>query len=295
MTNIEFGFSKKDSHDFKIVNMRNTICNEYTHGKKITKKFKIAQFRNEEIDCWDPVERMVVENAPDCIKNVEYFEAPNPFGKYGIGEKFEPYGWTLPTAILAFKCGYIDGFFSRRRSIFFGGSTETNGIIIVDPIQRIKVREWTENEYKDFLENCNEEDFEYSVYNNRNIRIGIDKQYASVDDVKHSIIEDSKHFDKDNFFKAEHEIDAVKKYGFDKVFDALAHILFYTSDVRNYNGTRSAKPLTFKTMKDAKDFESKFAEWNEIYHFNNINTYIFPVNEKFDSYLEKLALNKFDM
>ena len=274
MTNIKFGFSKKDSHNFKIVTMRKTICNEYTRDKKIIKKYKLAQFRNEEIDCWCPVDRMVAENAPDCLKNVEYFTAPNPFGKYGLGEKFEPYGWTLSTAILAFKCGYIDGFFTRQSSIYFGRSNITDGIIIVDPIQRIKVREWIENEYKDFLENCNEEDFEYSVYDGCENRIGTDKRYTSVDDVKRRLIENEKHFDKDTFFQTKHEIDAV------------SHILFYNFDIRGFDGTRSAKPLTFKTVKDAKDFESKFIEWEEIYHSVHKNLYIIPVNEKFDSYLE---------
>lgn len=288
MTNIEFGFSKKDSHDFKIVPKHETICNEYTHDKKIIKKYKIAQFRNEEIDCWCHIDRMVAKNAPDCLNNVEYFVAPNPFGKYGYGEKFEPYGWTFSTAILAFKCGYIDGFFTRESSIYFGRSShKTDGIIIVDPIQRIKVREWTENEYKEFLENCNEEDFEYSVYNDRETRIGFDKRYNSVDDVKHSLIEHEKHFDKDKFFQTEHEIGAVKKYGFDKVFDAISHILLYTPDIKCFDGTRSANPLTFKTVKDAKDFVSKFAEWQEIYYCGNRKgMHIIPVNEKFDSYLE---------
>lgn len=288
MTNIEFGFSKKDSHDFKIVTKRKTICNEYTHDNKIIKKYKIAQFRNEEIECWFPVDRMVGKNnVPDCLKNVEYFVAPNPFGKYGLGENFEPYGWTLSTALLAFKCGYIDGFFTQQSSIYFGRlNDKTDGIIIVDPIRRIEVRKWFENEYKEFLENCNEEDFEYSVYDGCENRIGTDKRYTSVDDVKRRLIENEKHFNKDTFFQTKHEIDAVEKYGFDKVFDAVSHILFYNFDIRDFNGTRSAKPLTFKTVKDAKDFESKFIEWEEIYHSVHKNLYIIPVNEKFDSYLE---------
>jgi hypothetical protein len=289
MTNIKFGFSKKDSHDFKIITKRVTICNEYT-GKKITEKYKIARFRNEEIDFSEPIRRYT-KDVPNCLKNVEYFMAPNPFGKYYNHEVFSPYGWTFSTAILAFKHGYIDGFFMQQNTKLLLDAqmaNEINAIIIIDPIQRIKVRKWIENEYKDFLENCNEEDFEYSICDDCGIRIGINKKYDSVDDIKRRFIEYEIRTDKDSFFLKQFEINAVKKYGFDKVFDALCNILFYTSDILDYSGRRLADPLTFKTIKDAKDFESRFNEWRETYRGNREIAYIVPVNEKFDSYLKTL-------
>lgn len=116
---IEFGFPQSDAYDFVIKNeRRETIKND----KKVVEKHKAVKYKNPEIDCWGYVNRLTAKNAPAVLKNVEYFRAVNPFGKFGAGKNYEPYGWTLPMALLAFKKGYIDGWLSSS-----GGVFSTNG------------------------------------------------------------------------------------------------------------------------------------------------------------------------
>lgn len=291
MTKIEFGFSQSDAYDFTVVTRRRVTCNEYTNNKKIVEKYKIPLYKNKEIDCWSHVERMTADNAPKCLKNVEYFEAVNPFGKFGNGISFEPFGWNMSLVLLAFKRGYIDGFFSSSGSFFDPFSVNTEGIIIVDPIQRIEVRKYFENEYKEFLSNCNEDDFEYSVGDYRS-RIGTDNK-RSMETIRKELIEESR--DKEHFFLAKHEKQAVAKYGFDKVFDALVNLVYYTTDLINIWGQRTANPLLFSSLKEANEFIKQYNEWENIYAGENKKGLVaIPVNEKFDNWLRNKINSELD-
>lgn len=283
MAKIEFGFSQKDAYDFVIKNeRRETIKND----KKVVEKLKAVKYKNPEIDCWCYVHRMTAENAPAVLKNVEYFRAVNPFGKFGIGEKYEPYGWTLPMAILAFKKGYIDGFLSSKS--FFSLGLETEGIIIVDPIQRIKVREWTQAEYKDFFDNCKEEDFEYSVTKYSSVRLGKSLKYETAESLKQELVEEHEKEGKD-FFRTEREQRMVEEHGFDKALDALANLLYYDTDLISIWGCRTAKPLTFDSYEAAEAFKTQYKVWENIYRDDEKATCdIIPVNEKFETYLKNL-------
>lgn len=280
MAKIEFGFSQKDAYDFVIKTERREITCD---NKKVVEKRKIVKYKNPKIDCWGYVNRMTAENTPEAFKNVEYFTAVNPFGQYGIKGKYEPYGWTFPMALLAFKKGYIDGLLSSKSFFELGFSTE--GIIIIDPIQRIKVREWTQTEYKDFLDNCKEEDFEYSVTKFLSARLGKSLKYETVENLKQHLIEEYEKEGKD-FFGTELEQKMVEKHGFDKVLDALANLLYYDTDLISIWGDRTAKPLTFDSYEVAEAFRTQYEIWENIYRDEEqANYYIIPVNEKFDEYI----------
>lgn len=286
MAKIEFGFSQKDAYDFVIKNERKETTRD---DKKIVEKRKVVKYKNPEIDCWGYVHRMTAENAPEVLKNVEYFRAANPFGQYGVKGKYEPFGWTLPMALLAFKKGYIDGFLSSRSFFSLGLSTE--GIIIVDPIQRIKVREWTQAEYKDFFDNCKEEDFEYSVTKSSDARLGKSLRHETAESLKQELVEEHKKEGKD-FFQTELEQKMVEEHGFDKVLDALANLLYYDTDLINIWGDRTAKPLTFDSYEAAETFRNQYKAWENIYRDDEKAACdIIPVNEKFDAYLEGLKKN----
>ena len=283
---IEFGFSQKDAYDFVIKNeRRETIKND----KKVVEKLRAVKYRNPEIDCWGYVNRMTAENAPEVLKNVEYFRAANPFGKFGTGEKYEPYGWTLPMALLAFKKGYIDGWLSSSGGLFQPiGTLNTEGIIIVDPIRRIEVRKYFEKEFKTFFENCKEEDFDYALFTNwgYGARIGKSLHYESFEDVKKKFAED------EDLFKTDAEKESVAKYGFDKVCDALAKLIFYTdTDMYNIWGQRTGKPMTFESIEKAKEFKNEYNKWQEIYHEEDSvkSIDIAPVNDTFETWIRKRA------
>lgn len=286
MAKIEFGFSQKDAYDFVIKNERKETTRD---DKKVVEKRKVVKYKNPAIDCWGCVHRMTAENAPEVLKNVEYFRAANPFGQYGIKGKYEPFGWTLPMALLAFKKGYIDGFLSSRS--FFSLGLETEGIIIVDPIQRIKVKEWTQTEYKDFFDKCKEEDFEYSVTKSSSARLGKSLKYETAEKLKQHLIEEHEKEGKD-FFKTEQEQKMVEEHGFDKVLDALANLLYYDTDLVSIWGYRTAEPLTFDSHEAAEAFRTQYKTWENIYRDDEKAACdIIPVNEKFDAYLESLKEN----
>lgn len=281
MAKIEFGYSQKDAYDFVIKNGRNE---RHVDGKTYIEKFKVIKYKNPEIECWGHVERMTADNAPTALKNVEYFTAPVPFGKFGLGEHYEPYGWTMSMALLAFSKGYIDGFVSSKGGFFQPAFTlNTEGIIIVDPIQRIEVRKYFENEYKEFLENCKEEDFEYSLMKDfaYQARVGTDKK-DTVQSIKDWIEND---LDKRGDPSSPKEQEAIKIHGREKFVEACSNLCYYTTDMYNIWGERLANPLTFKSKKDAEAFESKYNEWQDICREEKKSIYITPVNESFDEWL----------
>lgn len=284
---IEFGFSQKDAYDFVIKNeRRETIKND----KKVVEKLKAIKYKNPEIDCWGYVHRMTAENAPAVLKNVEYFRAVNPFGKFGAGKNYEPYGWTLPMAILAFKHEYIDGWLSSSGGLFQPmGTLNTEGVIIVDPIQRIEVRKYFEEEFKNFFENCKEDDFEYALISNwgYDARIGKSRHYNSLEDVAKELLERKK---KKEFFQTDAEKESVEKYGFDKVFDALVKLIFYTdTDMYNIWGQRTGKPMTFESIEKAEEFKNEYNKWQEIYRDGDAvkSIDIAPVNDIFETWIRE--------
>lgn len=291
MAKIEFGYSQKDAYDFVIKTETRKTTKE--NGVVVTTKLRKPVFKNPDISMWGYVDRMTADNAPAVLKNVEYFTAPCPFGKYGLGDHYEPHGWTMPMALLAFKKGYIDGFLSHTGGLFSPiGSLTTEGIIIVDPIQRIKVRKWIEEEYKAFFENCKEEDFEYSLTKSSGSRIGMDLKVNSVEEMKEKLLKDHESDTGDlkgEFFNTDREKESVATYGFDKVLEALAALLYYDTDLISIWGARTARPLLFNSYEAAEAFKKQYKEWENIYRDEEkAQCDIIPVNEKFDEYLENL-------
>lgn len=269
---IEFGFPQKDAYDFVI------------------EKLKAVKYKNPEIDCWGYVNRLTVKNAPEVLKSIEYFRAVNPFGKFGAGKNYEPFGWALPMAILAFKHKYIDGWLSSSGGLFQPmGTLNTEGIIIVDPIHRVEVRKYFEKEFETFFENCKEEDFDYALFTNwgYGARIGKSLHYESLEDVKKEFAKEGK-----EIFKTDAEKESVMKYGFDKVLDALAKLIFYTdTDMYNIWGQCTGKPMTFESIEKAEEFKKEYNNWQEIYREEDSvkSIDIAPVNDTFETWIRKRA------
>ena len=119
-------------------------------------------------------------------------------------------------------------------------------------------------------------------------RIGMSLKEKSVDELKGKLMKD-KDSSAENFFQSEHEKEAVETYGFYKVFDALANLLYYDTDLVSIWGVRTARPLLFNSLKEAEDFKVQYKEWETIYRDESkAECNIILVNEKFDEYLEEL-------
>lgn len=279
MAKIEFGFSQKNAYDFIIKTETRKTTKE--NGMIVTEKLHKPIYKNHEIDMWGYTDRITTENAPAILKNVEFFIAPNPFGKFGLGEHYEPYGWTMPMTLLAFKKGYIDGFLTHRGDFFqptFVSKTES--IIVVDPIRRIEVRKYFENEFKEFLEHCKEEDFEYSLMNDFSYktRIGISKS-DTLQDIYNWLGKQS--------FTNPKEKEAINKFGKEKVIEACANLSYYTTDMYNLWGDRLANPLVFTSKKEAEIFKDKYNKWQDIYREVDTkrNIEIVLVNDTFECWI----------
>ena len=288
MAKIEFGFSKKDAYDFTLKGVRRE---REQNGKRIVEKFKEPVYKNPEIDAWGYVNRLTVENAPEVLENIEYFYAPNPFGKFGLGKKYEPYGWTLPMVLLAFKYRYIDGWLSSSGGLFQPmGTLNTEGIIVVDPFRRIEVRGYFEEEFKTFFENCKEEDFEYALISNwgYGARIGKSRHYDSLEDVAKKLLERKKK--KEEVFQTEQEKEDVERSRVDAVFDALTKLIYYTdTDMYNIWGQRTGKPMTFDSIESAESFKKEYDSWQGLYRTDERKKKIdiAPVNDTFENWIRE--------
>lgn len=166
------------------------------------------------------------------------------------------------------------------------GTLNTEGIIIVDPIRRVEVRKYFEEEFKTFFENCKEEDFDYALFTNwgYGARIGKSLHYESLEDVNKEFAEDK------GLFKTDAEKSAVMKYGFDKVLDALTKLIFYTdTDMYNIWGQRTGKPMTFESIEKAEEFKKEYNKWQEIYQDEDSvkSIDIAPVNDAFETWIRK--------
>lgn len=277
MAKIEFGYSQKDAYNFVIETV-----------KKGNSELHKPVYKNPEIDMWGYTSRVTADNAPDALKNVEYFIAPVPFGKFGLGDHYEPYGWTISTALLAFAKGYIDGFVSSKGGFFQSAfNLNTEGIVVVDPIQQIEVRKYFENEYKEFLEHCKEEDFEYSLIKDftHQARIGVSNK-DTIQSIKDWIEAD---LDKKGGSSNLREQETINLHGREKFVEACSNLCYYTTDMYNIWGNRLANPLTFKSKEDAEAFKFKYNEWQDICREEKKSIYVAPVNESFDKWLHNKA------
>lgn len=278
---VEFGFQAKDVYDFSLKSFRNTYERE---GKKIVTKGKRAVFKNPEIDeC--TIQRLTASNAPDVLKNIEYFTAPCPYGKYGLGEKYEFFGWNdLASSILAFKHGYVDGFMTSSGGLFQPiGTFRTEGFIVVDPIKREEVKKYFNEEFKEFIDNCKDEDFEYGVKATAGFsdcRIGTDPE-RSLDYWYKSSLKDLQKGDttKEKWLKecATLEEAAMR----------IAKRVYYSYDMYNLWGQRTANPLTFKTKKEAEEFAKEYETIKCSDDDRKIFADAIPVNEKFESWIRE--------
>lgn len=251
---VEFKFSQHDMYNFDIKTVREERS---VDGKRIVTKYKEAVFKNKEIEN-QRIERFTNKNAPKCLHNVEYFIAPVPYGKYGIGEKYEAYGWDFASVLLAFKKGYIDGFLSSSGGLFHPvWELRTKGFVIVDPIKRQEVGKFFEKEFEDFLKKCNEEDFKYAVSSGvySHVRIGTDRK-QTLDQWFRKIMEDNP-CDNDKLYTEKWTQGLTKE----EAVMRLAKKLYHKPDIYNIWGQRTADPLTFESREDAEKFGNEYISW----------------------------------
>lgn len=283
---VEFKFSQHDMYNFdiKIVREERSVDN-----KRIVTKYKEAVFKNKEIKS-QGIKRFVNKNTPKCLHNVEYFRAPVPYGKYGLGKKYEAYGWDFASALLAFKKGYIDGFLSSSGGFFHPvWELRTEGFVIVDPIKRQEVRKFFEKEFEDFLKNCNEMDFKYAVSSGSwsHERIGTDIK-LTLDDWYQKIMNDR---DIDNDLSKEKWAQGLTK---EEAVMRLAKKLYHTPDIYNIWGQRTAKPLTFESREDAEKFGNEYISWKCSDREEEKSFDVIVVNDTFTDWIQnkKREINK---
>lgn len=132
------------------------------NGKIEHIKQKYARYKNPDIRN-ATVLRLWDKNAPEVLHGIEYFIAPLPFykTKYVDGQYYYPrFSGDLTAALIAFKHGYIDGFYSMQ-GLFLG--TRTVGFIAIDPIKRLEVRKYFAEHNKDLLDKISLESCFYCV------------------------------------------------------------------------------------------------------------------------------------
>ncbi len=154
---VKFPFENSEMYNFTIET--EVVERKNDDGKIEHIKQKYAHYRNSNI-LKAHVRRMDADNAPEVLRGIEYFNAPFPFFKTQV-DRYHYLGWRdLTAALLAFKCGYIDGFYSSQ-GMFMG--PRTGGIIVVDPIRRIEVRKFFAENYKELLDKISLESCFYCV------------------------------------------------------------------------------------------------------------------------------------
>lgn len=282
---VEFKFSQHDMYNFdiKIVREERSV-----DGKKIVTKYKEAVFKNKELKS-QRIERFANKNVPKCLRNIEYFVAPVPYEKYGLGEKYEAYGWNSVSALLAFKKEFIDGFLHLRGGLFHPAwELRAKGFIIVDPIKRQEIRKYFEKEFEDFLKNCNEEDFKYAISSGlwSHERIGTDSEWT-IDKWYQKIMND---YDNHGLNKEKWAQSLTKE----EAAMRLAKKLYYKPDIINIWGQRTAKPLTFESREDAEKFGNEYISWkcSDLEEENEKSFDIIVVNDVFNDWVKGWVQNK---
>ena len=267
MINVEL--SQHDMYNFNIKTVKTT---EEIEGKKLVTKHKEAVFKRDDI-FHQRVYRFDKINTPAILCNIEVIDAPFPFYKSGFGgSKYFDFDWSFSTAVYAFKHGLIDGFYFQHGGLFQPfWAMSVGAFIVIDPIKRIEVREYIEKEFKVFIENCNDRDFEYgaqaaTTFSSR--RIGKRKN-SYIDQILTQIKKDHEEAKAkgEQYYQAPSEIAGLKKYGEEKMDYALATMIYYQYDfgVSNNSG-RNVDPLTFQTFKEAEEFCEDFNKQSEIYN-----------------------------
>lgn len=250
---VEFKFSQYDMYNFDVKTIREE---HFVDGKRTVTKHKEVVFKNKELES-QRIKRFANKNIPKCLQNIEYFVAPVPYEKYGLGKKYEAYGWNSASTMLAFKKEYIDGFLHLSNGLFHPvWELRAEGFIIVDPIKRQEIRKYFEKEFENFLKNCNEEDFKYAISSGSwsHERIGTDRE-LTLDDWYQKIMNDR---DIDNDLSKEKWAQGLTK---EEAATRLAKSLYYTPDIYNIWGQRTAKPLTFESQEDAEKFGNEYISW----------------------------------
>ena len=267
MINVEL--SQHDVYDFNIKTVKTT---KEIEGKKLVTKHKEAVFKRDDI-YHQRVYRFDKPNSPAILCNIEVIDAPFPF--YGIsfnGKKYLDFNWSFSTTIYAFKHGLIDGFYFQRGSLFHPfWEMSTEAFIVIDPLKRKEVHEYIEKEFKVFIENCNDRDFEYGVqaattYSCR--RIGKRKN-SYIDQILTQIKKDHEEAKAKgkSYYNAPSEIAGLKKYGEEKMDYALATMIYYQYDFGvSSNSERNVDPITFQSFQEAEAFCEDFNKQSEIYN-----------------------------
>ena len=72
-------------------------------------------------------------------------------------------------------------------------------------------------------------------------------------------------------------------------------LVYYTTDLINIWGQRTANPLLFSSLKEANEFIKQYNEWENIYERENKKGLAaISVNEKFDNWLRDKINSELD-
>ena len=272
---IKIELTKEDTHDF-------TIKEENNRKRVIFKRDDIGIQR-----CY----KLVSSNTPDPLKDVYVIDAPNPFA-HGFDGKYIDIGWNFPNALLAFKKGLIDGFVISRGGLFrMVFEISVDGIIVIDSDERIKVREYFETEFKELLDNINEDDFNYIVEVSdwrATTKLLKCVNCGGISNTYEGNLKKLKE-DDDNRY-SENEIKYIKENGIDKFNDNLAHLLCYTVGAEYYGvsgiGNRY-EPLEFKTIEETEKFIEDYKSWNIYEQFKDESS-----RQKYSISIDSYKFNK---
>lgn len=250
MVTINRGFEVKDVNDYKIVTERKE---KEVNGKKIVEKLKRVEYKNPKLVTFGHIQRMTQENSPECLKNVETFEIPNPYDLDKVEKCFTNISWNLEQAVLALKEGYADGFYTSTG--LFGA--HTSAFKVVDPIQAVKVREYFLNEFKDWIEQIEKNPFTYVATITTNmvtLEVGLSRDPE--DDISNPanvarVIEELKKWDSER--KEGYKPDEFDSGTYEQRAKKLLEHFYYCRVMTNFWGEKLADYLEFDTYEEAAE------------------------------------------
>lgn len=253
---VKFPFENSEMYNFTI--KTETVKRENDDGKIEHIKHRYAHYRNPDIPEVH-VRRMDDDNAPEVLRGIEYFNAPFPFFKTVVN-RYHHLGWRdLTAALLAFKCGYIDGFYSSQ-GMFMG--PRTGGIIVVDPIHRIEVRKFFTENYKELLDKISLESCFYCVVGDTGSLL--EKQLTSINLPNGTVvrrpstleerIKDTTEWYSNPTVRENLTDEEVKKH-----IDAMANELFY--DFWNPFNETDEHVFKFNSYEDAVALINEHEKW----------------------------------
>ena len=276
MVTIKRGFSVKDVNNYKIVTEKKA---QEENGKRLVSKIEKVEYKNPKLVTFGNVYRVTQENAPDVLKNVKIFEIPNPYELDVESGNYNNIVWNLEQSVLAVKEGYADGF--HISSNIFGKAVSP--FKVVDPIQAVKVQGYFLGELKDWIKKIDETPFSYvATITTHMSTFEIGKSNDPKDAVTPENIKATAKYLKES------NPDDIPDTNYEALAKKLLERLYYSYNIINAFGDRTADNLEFDTYEEA----AKFARWlrttEGVYDGENyINSGACLVNHGFQDWIAK--------